>query len=83
MATGDNFFSPTTVVVSVGDKVRWNNTGEVLHTVTSGSRPIADGLWDAYLQPGESFTRTFDQPGTYRYFCIVHVGQSGKVTVNP
>lgn len=24
------------------------------------------------VQPGESFSKTFDVPGTYRYFCIPH-----------
>ena len=80
---GDNFFAPMNVVISVGDKVRWRNDGAELHTSTSGARPIPDGTWDSYLLPGESYTHTFNTAGSFSYFCVIHVGQSGTVTVNP
>lgn len=83
VSTGEDFFSPNSVVISVGDRVRWVNKGEVVHTTTSGTRPIGNGLWNEVLNPGASYTRTFDTPGTFTYFCVIHVGQSGKVTVNP
>jgi plastocyanin len=83
VATGDDYFAPVNIVISVGDAVRWRNVGSEYHTTTSGSRPTPSGVWDAVLDVGETYTRTFDTPGTFNYFCLIHVGQNGKVTVNP
>ncbi len=83
VATGDNYFAPVDLVISVGDAVRWRNVGAVAHTTTSGSRAAPGGLWNEVLDVGASYTRTFDTPGTFAYFCVIHVGQNGKVTVNP
>ena len=83
MATGDNFFDPVDLVISVGDAVRWRNVGAVAHTTTSGSRPVPSGTWNEVLDVGASYTRTFNTAGTFSYFCVIHPGQSGKVTVNP
>jgi plastocyanin len=42
-----------------------------------------DDLSDGLLGPGESYSHTFDTPGTYRYFCIPHrgAGMVGTVVV--
>jgi plastocyanin len=36
-----------------------------------------------FLGPGDSYTHTFDAPGTYRYYCIPHEesGMTGMVVV--
>jgi plastocyanin len=70
--------------VSVGDRVRWVNNGVQPHTTTSGGQPTPDGVWDSsLLQPGQAFTRTFNTPGSFSYFCVLHTGQLGSVTVQP
>ena len=40
-------------------------------------------LSDELIDPGESFEWTFDEPGTYRYYCIPHRGDGmeGSVVV--
>jgi len=84
VAMGEYFFAPMNIVISVGDKIRWRNDGIEPHTSTSGIQPIASGTWDSpLLWPGESYTRTFDSVGSFSYFCILHSGQTGNVTVNP
>jgi plastocyanin len=42
-----------------------------------------DELGDALIAPGGTFTHTFDEPGTYRYYCIPHrdAGMTGTVVV--
>ncbi len=42
-----------------------------------------DSLNEELLDPGESFAWTFDDPGTYRYYCIPHRqdGMRGVVVV--
>ena len=87
-------FMPDSIVVSAGDIVLWKNTSDLTHTVTcdpskavkkkdvllpSGAKPFNSGN----LKPGESFTKKFTVPGTYRYFCIPHemLGMEGIVVV--
>lgn len=42
-----------------------------------------DDLAAGLINPGESFEWTFDEPGTYRYYCIPHRtdGMVGSVVV--
>ncbi len=66
-------FSPATVTINVGDTVVWNNTSELPHTVTA-----SDNSWDSgNLNPGQSYSRTFTAPGTYRYYCRYHGNAGG------
>ena len=32
---------------------------------------------------GESYSYTFDKPGTYKYFCDLHPHMVGRVVVSP
>src|SRR5919109_2815028 len=77
----DNFFDPANITVEPGTTVTWVQSGNNPHTTTS-----YDGLWDSGLLPGgsgETFSFTFEEPGTYDYFCIPHenLGMVGSVTV--
>jgi plastocyanin len=39
------------------------------------SVPAGTKEWDSgFVGEGESFSRTFQKPGTYRYICIPHEG---------
>ena len=42
-----------------------------------------DDVGDALIPPGERFTLTLDEPGTYSYFCIPHEdhGMTGEIVV--
>lgn len=44
-------------------------------------RAARDELSAGLIGPGESFSVTFDVPGTYRYFCIPHEAQGMTGTV--
>jgi plastocyanin len=79
----DNRFEPQTINVQPGTTVRWVNYGQHAHTVTAD-----DGSWDSGdIQPGASYSATFNNPGTYYYYCrhhtqdrmrgVVVVGSSG------
>ena len=74
-------FDPVEVTIEVGTTVRWINTDNEFHTVTAGTRDNPTGLFDAPLDPGEEFSYTFDEPGTYEYHCIPHFGMDGVVIV--
>ena len=53
------------------------------HSVTSGTPGDGpDGLFDSGLiENFMYFYHTFDDPGTYDYFCMVHPWMQGKVVV--
>jgi plastocyanin len=78
----DNFFDRANITVEPGTTVTWVQSGDNAHTTTS-----YDGLWDSGMIEGGTdgtFSFTFDEPGTYDYFCIPHedLGMVGTVTVS-
>ena len=73
----DFAFEPATLTVPVGATVTWTNTGNRRHTVTAD-----DGSFDSgRLDPGEQFSQTFDQPGTFTYLCGFHPEMTGTIVV--
>ena len=75
-------FSPKELTVPVGTTVTWTNQDSAPHTVTAGQRGSPSGLFDSgQLTAGKSFSFTFSQAGTYPYFCSVHSGMDGTITV--
>jgi plastocyanin len=75
--TDDWRYDPSSAMVPVGTTVTWVNEGNTPVTVTS-----ADGLFESdTLDPGDSFSVTFDAPGTFRYFCVPYPHMKGKIEV--
>jgi plastocyanin len=70
-------YAPAILSVSPGTTVRWVNRDLMDHTVTSRS-----GLWDSgNIRPGASWSRRFDEPGSYPYLCTPHPFMTGTVVV--
>jgi predicted secreted protein with PEFG-CTERM motif len=75
-------YLPYMVTVNPADEVVWSNDDSAAHTVTSGTVPTADGLFDSGLfMAGTTFSHTFDTLGKYDYFCMVHPWMVGQVFV--
>ena len=79
-------FDPSTITVSVGDVLKWDNTSALPHTSTSGqggATPSPDGKWDTgTVAGGASACVQFLAAGTYDYYCAVHPApMMGTVTV--
>ena len=74
----DNFsFGPQSITVPAGTKVTWKNRDDIPHTVVS-----TEGVFKSrVLDTDETFSFTFDKPGTYPYFCSVHPKMTGKIVV--
>src|SRR5215218_4904007 len=73
----DFAFEPGTLSVPAGATVTWTNAGSRPHTVTAD-----DGSFDSgRLDPGEQFSQTFDQPGTFTYHCGFHSEMQGSIVV--
>ena len=79
----DDCFVPSTVTIDVGSEVIWENTDNAAHTATSGTPTDGpDGVWDSSLMMvGGSYSKMFDEAGTYPYFCMVHPWMQGTVIV--
>jgi len=75
---------PAEISVGVGGTVTWSNDDTAAHTVTSGSPTDGpDGTFDSSLfMAGATFEVTFDDSGSYDYFCMVHPWMQGNVQVN-
>jgi len=82
-AETDNCFIPSTVVITAGGTITWENTDNAAHTASSGTPEGGpDGVFDSSLMMvNGSFSFTFDSAGTYPYFCMVHPWMQGTVIV--
>ncbi|MCC5947587.1 MAG: right-handed parallel beta-helix repeat-containing protein [Nitriliruptoraceae bacterium] len=79
----DNRFERETVRIGVGDTIRFDNVGVVPHNALD-----VDGAWSTgeaaggdrndVMQPGESLDITFDEPGSYLYYCSLHAPADGS-----
>jgi len=79
-------FEPADITVAAGTTVTWVVTDGVAHTVTSGtgsSDATAGQLFDQQLVGNRSVQFTFNNPGTFPYFCRPHelMNMRGTVTV--
>jgi plastocyanin len=62
---------------TIGDTVTITNGDAVGHTWTSTEGAFHSGV----LGGGETFTFTFEQAGTYSYFCQIHPEMTGSITI--
>lgn len=84
---GNNRFDPAIVNITVGQTVTWEwPAGSTNHNVTPDNRFIPARSGDLASGP-TTYSYTFNQVGTYRYYCLAHgglggVGMSGQVVVD-
>lgn len=74
-------YSVDEVEVPAGTTVEWVNLDAVDHTVTSAEDSPIDFDSGTFGQD-ETFTQTFDEPGTYAYFCQIHPTMRASVVVS-
>ncbi|MEK0320701.1 MAG: plastocyanin/azurin family copper-binding protein, partial [Nitrosopumilus sp.] len=77
-------YSPADVTINAGDTVHWMNVDTAAHTVTGGSPADGpSGVFDSSLVMADAvYAFTFDEIGSYDYFCMIHPWMTGTVTVN-
>ena len=78
----DRCYIPSLIVIEKGKQVTWVNEDSAFHSITSGFYDAPTDLFDSgHLDPFESYTITFDEIGTYDYFCTLHPWMKGQVIV--
>jgi plastocyanin len=83
-------FMPSSISITQGETVNWTWAGpDTNHSVTSKSGQAESfdsdpGKTPSSLDhpPGDTFSHTFNTPGTFTYLCKVHSFMTGKVVVN-
>ena len=88
VTTLDNSFNHQNTQVAPGTKVTWENRGRQDHDIVPVDEGGGGETWGvdrADFGPGDVYARTFDEPGTYRYYCSLHgsadAGMIGAVVV--
>jgi plastocyanin len=80
----ENAFHPDRLTVKAGTTVSWINKDPAFHSIRSDSDVFHSGM----LAIGQMFSFTFDETGTYPYYCEKNggpdgTGMSGVITVVP
>ena len=70
-------FTPPTISISRGDTVTWTNDGPTPHSATA-----EDGSFDTEVfSEGQRRSVTFDEAGSFAYYCTPHPNMKGTVVV--
>ena len=78
----DSCYIPSISTVKQGQTLTWKNEDVAFHTVTSGFYGNPTSLFDSgHLDPEQKFSVTFDEQGTFDFFCTLHPWMAGKVIV--
>jgi glucose/arabinose dehydrogenase/plastocyanin len=82
---GDKSYSPNPITVERGQTITWYNGDTISHTVTSGHDNEGDSgqAFDSKaIIPNQYYSLTFDNSGTYPYYCFYHPSMVGEIIVN-
>lgn len=76
-------YVPYSISIKSGHAVMWTNEDTAAHTVTSGTVDGGpDGIFDSSIfMSGTTFEHTFEESGSFDYFCIVHPWMTGTIEV--
>ncbi len=70
-------FSPVTRTIQTGDAIRWRNDDTVNHQVVADNGHFASPI----MRPRQTFQRTFNIAGTYRYRDALEPAERGTIVV--
>ena len=81
-----SMFNPTNITVPKGTMVTWINNDNVPHKVVSDpytTHSDLPGLESKTINPGESYSYTFNILGSWVYHCHFKPEMQGRVIVTP
>jgi amicyanin len=78
MVNIDNFsFSPKSLTVKAGATVTWMNHDDIPHNVVSTEKKFSSPVLDT----DQNFSFSFQEPGSYPYYCKIHPTMTGTIVV--
>ncbi|MDH3705935.1 MAG: hypothetical protein OES57_07690 [Acidimicrobiia bacterium] len=78
-----NNFDYGEIAAGVGETIRFANSDSVPHTVTSGSALDPTSEFDSgVLGTGQTYDLSFETPGEYPLFCVLHPEMQATVVVS-
>lgn len=72
-------FSPANVTVTKGSTVSWTNNDTTDHALDPA--PGSEGPHSPLLKPGQSYTYSYAEAGSFKYIDVIKPSDSGTVTV--
>jgi plastocyanin len=78
----DDFYSPDSLSISGGTKVKFNWVGNDKHNVVKKKGPGGSFSSPTTRAQGVQFEHKFSKSGTYKIFCTVHPEMKMKINVN-
>lgn len=72
-------YAPAELSVPAGTEVTWSNDDEAPHTITFDDDAVESS---GELKTGDTYSVTFDEPGTYPYICAIHPDMKATVSVS-
>jgi plastocyanin len=75
----DFAFNKSEMTIAQGTTVRWTNLDNVKHDITSTTGKFESPA----LDNGDTWEHTFNDLGTFEYFCSLHPAMTGKLIVKP
>ena len=83
-AVSKSVYTPAMLNIQLVDTVTWTNIDSEVHTVSSANVTSDGGVYfHETLLPGETYSVTFDTPGTYFYSCMIKFhGMTGIIRVS-
>jgi plastocyanin len=79
VAVVDDDYEPRELTVRPGTTITWKFEGDRPHTITDDRDRFDSGTLDR----GAEWVQTFDEPGEYFYYCVLHHAMLGTVRVEP
>lgn len=86
-------FKPTDFTIKAGETLTFENENAITHVIVGGSwkadsqglrtEEKDDGSYNLKVsKKGEKVEHTFTTAGTFQFFCTIHKGMNGTVTVS-
>jgi LPXTG-motif cell wall-anchored protein len=77
VAMRDIKFKPRNITIDPGDTVQWRNDDPERHNALGESGSFETPV----IAKDETSSHTFNRKGSYPYFCSLHAGMDGRITV--
>lgn len=73
----DSAFAPADLTIQVGESITFTNKDSSVHTATAVHGEFNTGS----IEADESVTITFEEAGSFDYYCFFHESMTGTITV--